>query len=451
MLDAITDTKTGEQITPDELARRLAGTRLLLIGEEHTNADFHGVQLRVLQALVKSGRRVLIGLEMYPYTEQRFLDQWRDGLLTEEGFLRLSRWYDNWGYNWLYYRDIFLLARDHRVPMFAVNTPREVVAAVRKKGLANLTPEEAAHIPKDIDVDNADHMTFFRTTFEDEQGPVHGGGMGDDMWKNMLSAQCTWDATMGYNARPGAQAGERPEGHHGDPRRVRPRRLRPRHRAAGAQVVRRHDHLPHPGRRDDGEGRGRSRASAASYANFTWGVPEEVDSMFPTLGTSTAVGQGDTQRKVIIVQKGSAGGTGGRQGGRRHEVARRRVARRQGDVQPPDGGQAVGRHGGHRHQARRPEPDRHRRVPKNAARGVEITRQECKGARVQGCTVQGCTVQRCKGATVPLLSQLVVSCLQPTAYCQLPLSTRLGEGSAAARRASDAATAPCCTARAQHR
>ena len=54
--------------------------------------------------------------------------------------MRLSRWYDNWGYHWLYYRDIFLLARDHRLSMFAVNTPREVVAAVRKKGLANLTP-----------------------------------------------------------------------------------------------------------------------------------------------------------------------------------------------------------------------------------------------------------------------------------------------------------------------
>ncbi len=171
VLDGITDTKTGDTITTAELAARLASTRLLLIGEEHTNTECHLVQSRVLEALITSGRRVFIGLEMYPYTEQRFLDQWRDGLLTEEGFLRLSRWYDNWGYNWPYYRDIFLLARDHKVPMFAVNTPREVVAAVRKKGLANLTPEEAAHIPKDIDVDSADHMTFFKTTFEGERGP----------------------------------------------------------------------------------------------------------------------------------------------------------------------------------------------------------------------------------------------------------------------------------------
>jgi uncharacterized iron-regulated protein len=304
VLDAITDTKTAEQITPDELARRLAGTRLLLVGEEHTNSAFHGVQLRVLQALVKSGRRVLIGLEMYPYTEQRFLDQWHDGLLTEEGFLRLSRWYDNWGYNWQYYRDIFMLARDHRVPMYAINTPREVVAAVRKKGLANLTPEEAAHVPREIDVDNADHMTFFRTTFEDEQGPVHGAGMGEDMWKNMLSAQCTWDATMGYNA---VQAVKQVN----DPKAIMVVLVGSGHVAYGLGIERQ--------ARKWFDGTitslipvavtmrtvGPIKSVRASYANFTWGVPEELDSAYPTLGTSTAVGQGDTARRVIIVQKGS--------------------------------------------------------------------------------------------------------------------------------------------------
>jgi uncharacterized iron-regulated protein len=304
-LDAITDTKTGEQITPDELVKRLAGTRLLLIGEEHTNADFHAVQLRVIDALAKSGRRVLIGLEMYPYTEQPFLDQWRDGLLTEDGFVRLSRWYDNWGYNWLYYRDIFLLARDRRLPMYAVNTPREVVAAVRKKGLANLTPEEAAHIPKEIDADNADHMTLFRTTFEDEQGPVHGAGMPEEMWKNMLAAQCTWDATMGYNA---VQALERVN----DPKAIMVVLVGSGHVTYGLGIERQARKwfagtittlIPVPATMQKV---GAIKSTRASYANFTWGVPEELDSLYPTLGTSSAVGQGDTARRVIIVQKGSA-------------------------------------------------------------------------------------------------------------------------------------------------
>ncbi|HEY3380542.1 MAG TPA: ChaN family lipoprotein [Vicinamibacterales bacterium] len=310
VLDAITDTKTGEAVTPAELATRLAGTRLLLVGEEHTNSEFHRAQLRVIDALHRAGRHVLIGLEMYPYTEQRFLDEWREGYLTEEGFLRLSRWYDNWGYAWDYYRDIFLFARDQRIPMFAINTPREIVAAVRKKGLANLTPEEAAHIPKDIDVDSADHLMFFKTTFEGEMGPVHGEGMPDEMLKNMLSAQATWDATMGFNA---VEALKRAN----DPKAIMVVMVGSGHVAYGVGIERQARKwfegtistiIPVPVSADKD---GRTTSTRASYANFTWGVPDQIDSDLPMLGTSTAVGQGDTSRRVIIVQKDSPGDKAG--------------------------------------------------------------------------------------------------------------------------------------------
>ena len=50
---------------------------------------------------------------------------------------------------------------------------------------------------------------------------------------------------------------------------------------------------------------GAVKSVRASYANFTWGVPEEIDAAYPTLGTSTAVGQGEAARRIIIVQKDS--------------------------------------------------------------------------------------------------------------------------------------------------
>ena len=304
VLDAVTDTKTGDLITPDEMVKRLAGVRLLLVGEEHTAMEAHRVQARVIEALVAARRRVRIGLEMYPYTEQRFLDQWGDNRLTERGFLRLSRWYENWGYNWLYYRDIFLFARDRRIPMFAVNTPREVVSAIRKKGLANLTPEEAAHIPKEIDVDNADHMTFFRASFEDAEGPVHGSGMPEEMWKNMLSAQATWDATMGYNAVQSLRKDASPDS-------IMVVLVGSGHVAYGLGIERQARKwfdgpiatlIPVP---VSNRKTGPVKSVRASYADFVWGVPEEADSLYPTLGISMAVGQGEAARRVIMVQKDS--------------------------------------------------------------------------------------------------------------------------------------------------
>src|SRR5687767_7225636 len=73
VLDGVTDARTGDLLLPADLPARLAGVRLLLVGESHTNTDFHLAQLRILQELRRSGREVLIGLEMYPETEQRWL------------------------------------------------------------------------------------------------------------------------------------------------------------------------------------------------------------------------------------------------------------------------------------------------------------------------------------------------------------------------------------------
>jgi uncharacterized iron-regulated protein len=304
VLDGITDTKTGALITPQELVAKLATTRLLLIGEEHTNAECHRVQYQVLQALIKSGRRVFIGLEMYPYTEQRSLDQWVDGLLTEEGFVRLSRWYDNWGYNWAYYRDIFLFARDHHVRMFALNAPREVVAAVRRKGFANLTPEEAAHIPKDIDVSNPDHMTFFKATFAGDMGNAMAhGGMNDEMWKAMLSAQATWDATMGFHA---VQALKEFGGNDA----IMVVLVGSGHVAYGLGIE-------HQARQwfngsiasiiplQVTDNLVPLRTVRASYANFIWGIPEEIDSQYPTPILSTRTIENGKALQVLPPEKGS--------------------------------------------------------------------------------------------------------------------------------------------------
>src|SRR5262249_1935570 len=177
VLDGVTNTAVGEVVTPSALPAAVADVRILFVGEGHTEMESHRVELRILEELVRSGRRVAVGVEMYPYTEQKLLDQWNEGKLDEKAFVEASRWYKNWGYHWNYYRDIFLFAQKHRVPIFAINTPREVVAAVRRKGFEGLSDEEKAHIPPKIDVDNADHMRLFKASFEAES--FHTPGISD--------------------------------------------------------------------------------------------------------------------------------------------------------------------------------------------------------------------------------------------------------------------------------
>jgi uncharacterized iron-regulated protein len=316
VLDGITDTRTGALLGPGDLAARLADVRLLLVGESHTDADFHQVQLRVLEELQRSGRPVLIGLEMYPYTEQRSLDQWIDGLLTEDGFVRLSRWYKSWGYNWGYYRDIFLFARDHGIRMFAVNAPREVVTAVREKGFDHLSPEEAAHLPRQIDTSSAEHRTLIRSYFGADD-PLHGG-MTPEQSDAMYAAQCTWDATMGHNAVKALRE-------HGSPGAVMVVLVGSGHVAYGLGIQRQvaagfekefggriATLVPVTVRDDDGDPVDTVRAS---YADFLWGVPPETDPVWPSLGLSTGSGEGEASRKVLFVGEGTPAAQAGFQAG----------------------------------------------------------------------------------------------------------------------------------------
>jgi uncharacterized iron-regulated protein len=305
VLDGVTDSATGEVISANQLAARLRDTRLLLIGESHTTADFHRVQLRVIRALQESGRKVMIGLEMFPYTEQKSLDNWRDGLLTEAGFLQLARWYEFWGYNWDYYRDIFLYARDSRIPMYGVNAPRAVVTAVREKGIDQLADADKLHVPPHVDIDSTDHLTFFKASF-DEDNSMHGS-MPESMLKGMQAAQATWDATMGYNSVQVLKAA--PAGS------IMVVMVGSGHVAYGVGIEHQARQwfdgkittlIPVPVLDSDEKP---VVDVKASYADFVWGIPYERESLYPSLGFSTTETAG--VRKIIAIEKDSVAARSG--------------------------------------------------------------------------------------------------------------------------------------------
>jgi uncharacterized iron-regulated protein len=311
-LDTITDTAAGTTLTTGEMAAKLDDVRVLFIGESHTDIAFHRVQLQVIRELQKRGREVLIGLEMFPYTEQASLDQWNTGKQSEDDFVAASRWYKNWGYHWLYYRDIFVFARDHGIKMFAVNTPREVVSAVRKKGLQNLTPEEAARIPPKIDTDNEDHKKLFRAFFAGEESMMHT--MSGQMFDGMFAAQCTWDASMGYNAVQNLKK-------FGGPKAIMVVLIGSGHVAYNLGVQRQAglwfdgkmaSIVPMPVSDFKGKATGDIQAS---YADYIWGLPQEVDSLYPSVGLSTRDGKGEFPLEVIDVPKDSIAAAAGFQVG----------------------------------------------------------------------------------------------------------------------------------------
>lgn len=283
-LDVIFDARTGAAVTPADVARGLAKTRLVFLGESHTNVEFHRVQLQVIRELAKAGRKVLVGLEMYPVAEQPALDLWNAGSVSEAEFVEKSAWYRNWGYHWGYYRDIFLLCREAKATLHGVNVPRELVSDVRKKGFDGLSAEQKALLPPKIDTENADHLRLFKAFF-DEEDSMHSASMPAAMWEGMFRAQCTWDAAMAWNAAAALKKAN-------DPNAIMVVLIGSGHVAYGLGAERQAklwfdgglaSVIPVPVLDE----KDRPAKVRASYADWVWGVPQETDPVYPVLGLST--------------------------------------------------------------------------------------------------------------------------------------------------------------------
>ena len=311
-VDTISAAGDGKVLTPEELAARLDEVKVVFVGESHTDLAFHQVQLQVIRELHKRGRTVLIGLEMFPYRAQPALDAWNTGGQTEQAFLDASHWYLNWGYNWAYYREIFLYARDHGIKLHGINTPREVVAAVRKKGFKDLTAEEAAAIPAGIDTGSPEHRRVVKAMFSEDEGQLHT--MSDQVFESMYAAQCTWDATMGFNA---VQALRRS----GRPRDIMVVLIGSGHVAYGLGIQRQASHW-FEGRMASvvpvhvADLKGKDTAAVqASFADFLWGLPREEEPLYPSVGMSTRGGRGGEPLTVIEVPKDSPAAAAGLKAG----------------------------------------------------------------------------------------------------------------------------------------
>jgi len=137
------DLKTGQPIDKGELIGDLvAKTAVVLLGELHTDVDHHNWQLHTLAALYGRGGNIVIGFEAFPRRLQSVLNDWVEGKLTDQAFLKASEWGQVWGYDAGFYMPLFQFARLNRIPMIALNVERSLVARVGREGWEAVPPSE---------------------------------------------------------------------------------------------------------------------------------------------------------------------------------------------------------------------------------------------------------------------------------------------------------------------
>jgi uncharacterized iron-regulated protein len=181
----------GKIVTLESIVNELKNARLVFVGELHAEKSHHDAQLAVIRVLSEAGIQVAIGLEMFRHENQEDLDKWIEGMLIEEAFQKI--YYDNWNYPWSLYRDIFIYARQKKLPLIGLNVPSEITRQVSRKGFASLTKEQLGQLPEvTCDIDEA-YMDFVRRVFGAHS---HGG----QQFVHFCEAQMVWDASMAWYA-----------------------------------------------------------------------------------------------------------------------------------------------------------------------------------------------------------------------------------------------------------
>lgn len=200
--------KSGQVVSFGEMIKEMKDSRFIYVGETHDCLPMHDIQFKIAEALYQQNHKLAIGLEMFDVEWQTPLNKWSLGLLYQEEFLDDSQWYVNWNFNFKYYEKIFTLAKENKVPMYALNAPRKIIRKIRILGWDSLTDEEKKYVPKP-DLSNKDHIQLMQTIFEDMEMPEAMKGHGDIMYKAIYRAQSAWDEVMAANTLRAANIEER--------------------------------------------------------------------------------------------------------------------------------------------------------------------------------------------------------------------------------------------------
>jgi uncharacterized iron-regulated protein len=201
------DPASGDVVQVEQIFDRLAGSRIVLLGEAHTTVTHHRWQLYMLSALHSRNTNLVVGFEMLPRRGQASLDDWSAGKLTEEEFLEQSQWQKVWGYDAGLYLPLLHFARLNRLPTVALNIDRKLISQVSKQGWQALSeaermglsdPAPASDAYRDSLAELYAYKQLLSDASEDEDNvePDLDEILRSDAFSNFVEAQLTWDRAM---------------------------------------------------------------------------------------------------------------------------------------------------------------------------------------------------------------------------------------------------------------
>lgn len=199
------DLARGDEVDDAEVFDDLATAGAVFVGEAHTIQRHHAVQLRVLQELFARGIPLALCLEQLEARDQPAVDRYNRREIDFDTLAKEINWAKKWS-NYPDYRALCEFAREHRIPVYALNAPAEIIRAVsRGGGLGKLPADQRAQLPADIVLDDPayERLTNLELAVHLTMDPAR--------LRPVYEAQVSRDETMAANIVIARHAGAPPD------------------------------------------------------------------------------------------------------------------------------------------------------------------------------------------------------------------------------------------------
>ncbi len=149
----------------DDVINELLRKRVIYIGESHDQISHHLTQLEIIKRIHTEEPNIAIGMEFFQQPFQQYMDEYIKGDIDEREFLNKTEFFSRWRIDYRHYRPIILFAREHSIPLVALDVLEEIQRKVGKSGIDSLNPQEKKHLPDDIDRSNEKYREFLLSIY----------------------------------------------------------------------------------------------------------------------------------------------------------------------------------------------------------------------------------------------------------------------------------------------
>lgn len=177
----------------NDVIKEIAKSRVVYIGENHTDFSSHLNQLKIIKAMYKNNPKLSIGMEMFQKQFQKYLDAYIAGKIDEKEMLKKTEYFKRWKYDYELYRPILLFAKEKQIPIVALNIDREITKKVVSGGFNSLSKEQLAEVPSSINFDNPEYKEKLKSIYNMHQSERF------ENFEQFYHAQLLWDESMAKN------------------------------------------------------------------------------------------------------------------------------------------------------------------------------------------------------------------------------------------------------------